>query len=301
MLLLDQDQPLEHPGTQKQSPLYTLAVALPTFTMPIYTEFLKGVRGHLHRYPVDLLLCDLGTEGVDRWLRRLQVRSGVDGLLLVGMPVDAALSKALQALAIPVVLVGMPSRQFDSFCWDDVLGAAAAVRHLIAEGHRRIGMIVSHEGSFGVRDRMLGYRQALQEAGIPYRRRMLRRGVTAKHRGCSEEAGYEAMEHLLKKPSPVSAVFASNDVLAVGAWKALQDRNLAVPEAVAVVGYGNIKMSRYLDLSSVDQGMRDVGHRATELLLQRIMGTYNRPPIATRIIPRLIIRKTSKIPWQAVR
>jgi LacI family transcriptional regulator len=276
-----------------QKQLSTLAVAVPTFTMPIFTELLKGVQSDLRQHQIDLLLCDLGSTEMRLRLRRFMDRGAVDALLLGGMPVDDDLAQELESLGTAVVLVGAASPRFDSYWWDDVAGARTAVDYLLAQGHRRIGMLAAGEGAFGSDGRLQGYRVALEAAGLPFEEGLVRRGQTRKHLGSSEEAGYEAMQSFLEAAAGVTAVFAGSDVLAIGAWKAAQDRGVAVPEALSLVGYENIKVSRYIGLTTVDVEMQTIGEQAAELVVKRMLGQTQDAPASHQIHPKLIVRKTS--------
>lgn len=271
----------------------TLAVATPTFTMPFHNELLKGIRSRLRTHEIDLLLCDLGSTGQHQRLLSFLKRGTVDGLILVGVTVDGKIAHELKALRAAVVLIGVRHDAFDSFFWDDVAGARGAVEHLLGSGHRRIGLISAHTKSPVQDARVQGYREALAGAGIPFDPEIVKTGRTEKHAGFSEEAGYEAMLQLLEAEPRPTAVFASSDVQAIGAWKAIRDAGLSVPGDVALVGYDDIKTSQYIGLTSVDQGMHSVGEEATELLLSRVQSTEAGPPVARQITPRLNVRDSS--------
>lgn len=282
--------------TLAQKRTQTLAVAIPTFTMPYHNELLKGIRMRLRDHHIDLLLCDLGSTNHNVALFNFLKRGAVDGLLLVGVPVDDRIAYELLALHAPVALIGSGEHEsFDSFVWDDTTGARQAVEHLHESGHKRIGMIVAHLSS-PVQDRRLeGYKQALEASGLQFDPEVVRGGRTPKHAGFSEEAGYEAMQELLAVEPRVTAVFASSDVQAIGAWKAIRDAGLRVPEDIALVGYDDIKTSEYIGLSSVDQGMHEVGEEATGLLLKRVrQENSEQPPVLRRVVPRLIVRDSSR-------
>lgn len=272
----------------------SLAIATPTFTTPFHNEMLKGVRLCLRDYDIDLLLCDLGWDNVHRTLMNFLKRGTVDGLLLAGLPEEEKIAAELKALGAPVVHIGYQWEEFDSFYWDNVAGARAAVNHLIKQGHRRIGMITTHSQSTLQDQRVMGYREALEASGIEFDVSLLHSGRTAKHAGFSEEAGYEAMQSLLEINPPITAVFASSDVQAIGAWKAIRDAGKVVPDDVAIVGYDDIKTSKYIGLSSVDQNMHDVGQQATQLLIQRVMGINTDEKVSVLITPRLNVRESSR-------
>ncbi len=272
----------------------SFAVAIPTFTMPFHNEILKGIRFRLRNHDIDLLLCDLGSKSPHQTLMNFLSRGAVDGLLLVGVPVEDRIAQELRALHAPVVLIGTRHQDFDSFYWDNRAGAAAAIDHLAALGHEHIGIITSHTPSSVQDERLQGIEAATKKAGLSFGPEMVFTGQTEKHAGFSEEAGYEAMEQILKESPNITAVFAMSDVQAVGAWKAVHDSDREVPADVAIVGYDDIKSSYYIGLSSVDQRMHWVGEEATGLLLQRMQGADDDQPVDRLIVPEMIARTSSK-------
>ncbi len=272
----------------------SIAIAIPTFTSPFHNELLKGVRSKLLGQEHDLLLFDLGSRSPLERLLNMLNRGAVDGLLLAGVPVDEKLGPELKPLQAPVVLVGHHHTKFDCFYWDNSIGAKAAVAHLVEQGHRRIGMIRAYTDGYLQLKRIAGYRQALDEAGIPFIESLLQSGTTEKHAGFSEEHGYEAMLRLLAIDPPVTAVFASSDVQAIGAWKAIREAGKTVPDDIALVGYDDIKTSKFLGLSSVDQNMEGVGQDAAERLLYRLDHPGTEDRIERLIIPELRVRESSR-------
>lgn len=271
----------------------TIAVAVPTFTTPFHNELLKGVRDRLDDEDVDLLLSDLEWEAPKRTLRNFLEGGAMDGLLLVGVEVDEELVDELSMLGVPVVLIGAKVKEFDSFYWEDQSGAALAVNHLIDQGYTQIGMITTPHDNRIRNDRISGYRQALEGAGIEFDPDLVVHGHTEKHDGFSEESGYEAMQGLIALDKPVEAAFASSDVQAIGAWQAIREEGLEVPDDFAFVGYDDIKVSRFIGLSSVAQNMHDVGSDATDILLSRLNQSGPEQFVSRLIEPELRVRKSS--------
>jgi LacI family transcriptional regulator len=271
----------------------TLAVAVPTFTTPFHNELLKGVRDRLDDEDVDLLLCDLEWEAPKRTLRGFLEGGAMDGLLLVGVAPDEEMAEELSMLGVPVVLIGTHLDGFDSFYWEDKPGAKLAVEHLLDEGHTRIGMITTPHNNRIRNKRVAGYRQALEEAGLAFDPDLVVHGHTSKHDGFSEESGYEAMQKLLALDTPVQAVFANSDVQAIGAWQAVGEAGFEVPEDFAIVGYDDIKVSRFIELTTVAQHMYDAGNEATNLLLSRLVQSGPDEFVSRLVEPQLQIRKSS--------
>lgn len=276
----------------------TIAVAVPTFTTPFHNELLKGVRSRLGEVDIDLLLCDLKWAAPEATLMNFLNRGAMDGLLLAGMPVDEQIATELVQLGAPVILVGGRWDELDSFYWDETTGARMAVEHLIDEGHTRIGMITTHFESSLRNARVQGYKEALENAGLPFHEEWIAVGRTEKHAGFSEESGYEAMQALLDIDPPLTAVFASSDVQAIGAWQAIRHEGMEVPDDYALVGYDDIKISRFIGLSSVAQNMHDVGEQAADRLLNRINKTVTTEDgfVSQLVVPELVVRKSSQQP-----
>lgn len=275
-----------------QQETHSLAVVMPSFTSLFFVELLKGVKDELKEHDIDLLLCNLGSISPYQTLYRFLNRGAVDALLLCALPVDDQLERELVKLHAPVVLVGVANSNFDSIYWDDEHGAELATRHLAEIGHKRIGMITSHAWSYTTSSRIAGYRRALEAAGFPFESELVVAGDTTKHAGFSEEAGVEAMHKLMSLPNRPSAVFVSSDVKAFGAWCAARDLGLRVPEDVALVGYDNLKLSRFLGLTTIDQQMYNVGRSAARRLFHR-MRSQIEDRVSNEILPPLIVRRST--------
>lgn len=276
-----------------QRHILSIAIAIPTFTTPFHNEFLKGVRTTLLHRELDLLLFDLGSRDPLGTLLRVLKRGAVDGLLLAGVPVTVELAMELRSLRAPVVLVGHHHTEIDCYYWDNAAGTKAAIGHLVAMGHERIAMIRAYTDSHLQLQRVRGFCTALKAGGLVADESLIQSGTTKKHGGFSEEHGFEAMQRLLRLRPVPTAVFASSDVQAIGAWKAIRESGLTVPGDIALVGYDDIKTSYYVGLSSVDQDMERVGRLAAERLLFRLDNFGTRERVDHRVIPELRIRESS--------
>jgi len=276
-----------------QQGLPTLAIAIPTLTTPFHASLLKGIRVHLRERDLDLLLCDLGSRERHVALIQFLKRGAVSGLMLVGLKVTDDITADLKSMGAAVSIIGYQHPDFDSYWWDDFEGARRAVAHLASMGHPRIGMIRSASDSRTQVSRIDGYRAALQAASIEFDEDIIVSGCTDKHAGYSEESGYEAMATLAGRADPVTAVFCTSDAQAMGAWLALRERDIRVPEDVALVGYDDVKTSRYVGLSSMDQAMQSVGEMAAMRLIDRLEGAHSGPPSSFCHTPELRVRSSS--------
>ena len=272
-----------------------IAIATPTITTAFHNSLLKGLRTVLADVDeeCDLLLFDLGSSNPLERLRNKLKGGKVDGLILAGIPVSPPLAKELKAFSAPVILIGNHHTEFDCFYWDDSSGAKKATTHLLKKGHQRIGLIRAYTDGYVQLERIRGYKKALKKFKVAFDSRLIQSGTTVKHAGFSEEHGFEAMNELLKISPPVTAILASSDVHAIGAWKALRDAGKRVPEDVSLVGYDDIKTSYYLGLSSVDQRIEETGRLAAQRLLARQKNPADPARLDQKITAELQIRASS--------
>jgi len=276
-----------------QQEFHTIAVALPSFTAPFQNELLKGIRAFLREADQDLLICDLGSKNLEDALHKFLSRGAVRGLLLCGIPINNQLAGELSALQAPTVLVGHSWPAFDSFTWDDEAGAESAVTHLIDQGHRKICMIRAGVDTEMQLARIKGFKNALRKANITIDDSCIVAGKPMYHSGFSEEDGFEAMNTILQIHPDATAVFTSSDVQAIGAISALHQAGKAMPGDVALVGYDDIKTSRFIGLSSVHQSMQEIGYEAAKKLSDRLEGIASDAPSCVVVDPVLEVRFSS--------
>lgn len=213
----------------------------------------------------------------------------VEALILAGPRLDAA-RIADAAATIPVVLISRASRApgVDSIVNDDGAGAALAVDHLVALGHRRIAHIDGGQGA-GAPGRRRGYERAMRRNGLAG-------GTCAVEGDYTETGGAEAAARLLRTGPPPTAIFAANDLSALGALDALEDAGLRVPRDVSLVGYDNTAVARlrHVDLTTVDQPRHAMGRAAVQLLLERRDGRTE--PRHMVVQPSLVTGSTTAPP-----
>ncbi len=269
-----------------------IAVAVPTFTTPFFNEVLKGVKDEISKLDLDFIIYNTGSEDPEENFKRFVDRGIPDGLVIFSIDITDPVHKRLTDYDIPVILVGSNHPSYDYFYWDNYRGGYIAGKHLVENGYKNIGMIRSHTKSRISDERERGFRTALRESGIELQDKFLVSGITRKHAGFSEEAGHEAVKILKDRDAIPDALFCSNDAQAIGAMHALNELGLKVPEDIGVLGYDNIKISRYLNISTIDQAMYDVGIRA----IQRLSERYKDNSIKVKqtvIEPELIERKST--------
>lgn len=197
------------------------------------------------------------TEAIDHFLGL-----AVEAIIVIA-PIEG-LAKALDLIEVPVPLVAIAAvNEVDEMRVltvqiDQRGGAALATRHLIGLGHEDIVHIAGPAEWYEARARIAGWREALEEAGLPVREPL---GF-----GWDSATGYTVMKGLIDSDELPSAVFASNDALALGAYKALAEAGLSIPGEVSVVGFDNLPSSEFFTpaLTTVGQDFAALGRRAIE-------------------------------------
>ncbi len=235
------------------------------FYNPFYGEFLSSVEYEARKKGFHLLIS--GTEADQKYIQVAQNR-GLDGIIIVGIYPDSFFQE-LKQCQIPIVLV-------DSYCSDhyfhsiginDRHGGYLATKHLIEKGHRKIAFISGMVKENGVNsNRLLGYKDALEEYGIDFDEKLLYLGDT------NFEYGIKAGARLANSKNGETAAFATADILAVGVIKGLKENGLRVPEDKSVVGFDDVYLARITDpsLTTVRQNIAEKGRQAAEIIIQTI-------------------------------
>jgi DNA-binding LacI/PurR family transcriptional regulator len=208
------------------------------------------------------------------FLERALLEQATAGVLLCAAEATLSLSflEALAHRGKPIVFVGLPppeGMESDLVGTNNKGAASELVRHLIAQGHRSIAHLTLFDGT-AIQERLIGYRQALKEAGIPFRPELVISGATD-YQGHILDRG-DMLHRLLSLPAPPSALFAVNDALALEAIHALRASGVRVPEDMAVAGFGG-SQQRETDSSFLTTAVHPwerIGQEAAELLMRRM-------------------------------
>lgn len=189
-----------------------------------------------------------------------------EGLLVINPYADDRFT--LLPHAVPTVFVGARPREesVDSVALDDIGAGRLATQHLLARGHRRIGLICGPAMEDCTQDRLAGYQAALADAGIPSDDALVMEG------DWSATSGYQALTRLLELDTPPTAIFAQNDRMAVGVLRAARDRGLHIPQDLAVIGVDDMPLASYFDppLTTLRQDLYAIGRRAAQLVIQAV-------------------------------
>lgn len=250
---------------------YTLGLITADFSDYFFTQVIVGAEAEARKQGYFFMLCSTERNPDDEpeYLRLLTERE-VDGILFARPSTEEdsrhILSLIQQGVPLVTTAYWLPGEKLTVVDVDNVDGGLQATECLIKRGHRRIGMITGPAGWKSVNDRTEGYKLALSKAGIPFDASLVEYG------DWSYQSGYEAMQRLLAKAPQITALFAQNDQMAIGAMRALREAGRRIPDDVALVGYDDIPAAAYCDppLTTIRQPMQQVGKVATHLLIELI-------------------------------
>jgi LacI family transcriptional regulator len=268
----------------------TLGVLLPDLYGEFFSEVIRGMDDTAQRNGFHLLISRAYADrnGIETAIRAMRGR--VDGVVVMSPDLDAE-SLLNVPSTMPVVLLCSVSRgnEIDSLTIQNCRGAREMVTHLVALGHRRIAIIKGSPRNYDAAERLRGYRIALRDAGIVPDASLELTG------NFTEAGGYAAAIELLAMRMRPTAIFAANDSMAIGALSALRESGVEVPEEMAVAGFDDIPLARYMDppLSSVHVPICELGARAVEILLEGITHKNGHARKRERVSTKLVIRSST--------
>jgi LacI family repressor for deo operon, udp, cdd, tsx, nupC, and nupG len=261
-----------------------IVALLPDIANPFFSEVIRGIEQVAHESGYSVLLGE--TQGS-------LVREQAYADMVAARQADGIITMSPRVPAIPVqgrlpvvnACEYVKDSQVSSVYVDNVTAAGTAVDYLVMLGHRDIAFIAGPPSSPICVDRELGYQRALQRAGIAANPALEAVG------DFSIEAGERAIELLLSRGQPFSAVFCSNDEMAIGAMRALSSHGLRVPEDVSVVGFDDIRFARYTlpALTTIAQPKNALGREATTMLIE-LLNDPAVPPRKRVLSADLVVR-----------
>ncbi|MGH7005037.1 MAG: substrate-binding domain-containing protein, partial [Alphaproteobacteria bacterium] len=214
----------------------------------------------------------------------------VDGVVGVFFTLRATDFEPLLVAGVPVVRIESAKKRGGHLPLDDIFvdsqaAAFAVTRHLIAKGHKAIGMIAGKGGPQSVR--IDGYALAMREAGLTLN--------VVIEEAFSEEGGLRAAQQLIGAAERPTAIFAANDLMAIGVMQAARERGLNIPSDLAVIGFDDISAAKLVTpaLTTVAQFQYEMGKRAAQILMDRLNGSRTEPGTASEMPFRLIERDSA--------
>lgn len=239
----------------------TIGALLPDLYGEFFSELIRGIDLAARAKGLHLLVSSSHGDADEAAAALRAMQGRVDGMLILSPHVDADFLHANLPEATPAVLLNsaLKSAQFDVLNIDNFGGAYAMTRHLLDAGHAGVAFIGGPDDNFDAQQRERGYREAMA-AFAPKATAKIVAG------DFSEESGYHAGRVLAKDSKPVHAVFAANDMMAVGCLRAFAEAGLRVPQDVALAGFDDIPIARYITpaLTTVRVRIADLGRSALE-------------------------------------
>jgi LacI family transcriptional regulator len=267
----------------------TLALVLSDITNPFWTTVARGVEDTANKQGYHIIIgnTDESPEKQEEYLTFL-MKKQVDGFLVV--PASSRSLDALQKRRVPFVVIDrcIPSKQIDSVRGDSVGGAFALTKHLLGLGHRRIAIITGQQFNSTACDRVAGFLQALEEAGL--------KDPPQVYWGeYNQQTGYAYTQQALRSEPRPTAIFATNNFIAIGVIRALREAQMRVPRDISVVAFDDLPAAITIDpfFTVAAQPAYEMGQQATELLLSRL--AENGPEGCQEIVlpVEIIVRSSS--------
>jgi LacI family transcriptional regulator len=249
----------------------TIACIVPDITNPFYPALMRGIQSVTDGLNYDVIAVNTdGTIEREQHFLDWSRQGRVDGIIGVFFNLRARDFKPLVDAGVPVVRIESSKKSGGDLAIDDIYvdsraAAFSVTQYLIAKGHKRIHMVAGKGGPQGVR--IDGYKAALQEAGLE--------PAVALEDTFSEEGGFRAAEKILASEFRPTAIFAANDLMAIGVMQALRERKIDIPGDIAVVGFDDISAAKLVtpSLTTVAQFQYQMGVKAAQILMERLRGS----------------------------
>ena len=246
---------------------HTIGALLPDLHGEFFSEVIRGIDLAARARGLHLLVSGSHGDAAELAAASRAMHGRVDGMLVMSPHIEAQLGRDDLPADLPIVLLNTPTTdtQHPALNIDNFGGAHAMVRHLVARGHRRIALIAGPERNFDAAERLRGYREAMAKH-VPGVEPQIWPG------DFTEQAGYAAGQSLLARHARPDAVFAANDMMAVGCLFALNEAGVRVPQDVALAGFDDIPIARFVSppLTTVHVRIAELGRRALECLVEQL-------------------------------
>ena len=248
----------------------TLGLVIPDIANPFFPEIARGVEDKAKEKGYNVILCntDNDIEKEEGYIEMLQEKM-VDGIIFTSSSRRKNVSQSLLKLQIPVITVdrnieGLKTKGLVRV--DNEIGAYDAVKYMIDRGYKKILHITGPIASRPTRERLKGYKRALESNNIAYDEKLVYEG------SFSSEWGYECIDKIISDDIEFDGVFCGNDLIAMGVIKELKNHELKVPDDIGVVGFDDIYLAVMIEpeLTTVRQPTYEMGYKAAELLINTL-------------------------------
>lgn len=276
----------------------TIGLIIADLQNPFYSKVAQGVEEAARIEGYSTILVNTNeNENDERKAVQVLRSKRVDGMLIHPTQGDSEHILQLRKDGVPFILI---NRHFDEVVPDYIInnntkGAYLATRHLLELGHRNILHITGPDRISSVRERIVGFKQALSEFNVPFDPAMII------HTRLDMQSCYETTLKAFRSGCKSTALYTYSDLLAIGSLRALRELNLRVPEDISLVGYDDIDFAAFLEvpLTTVRQQMYEIGRQAVHLLI-KIIHDRSYEPGKYRVVldPELVVRRSTAKPSQ---
>ncbi|HYD80592.1 MAG TPA: LacI family DNA-binding transcriptional regulator [Paucimonas sp.] len=278
----------------KNDKTHTLGMLVPNSSNPYFAELIQGIEDAAFSLGYSIILCNSYDDPKKQVAYvRVLMEKRIDGLILVSSGSDRELIQLLSDESIPKVLVDreLPGVAADFVETDHEQAGYLATKYLIDLGHRDIACVSGPQDLLSSSARVAGYRRALREA------RIKARADHVVHADFTSKGGFDAFGKLLAQRTRPTAVFAGNDLMAIGGICAAEALRVRVPDDLSVVGYDDIALASYCNppLTTIRQPKREIGALTARALVERI-NDGEAPPRRELLQPTLVVRKSTAAP-----
>lgn len=267
----------------------TIGLIVPDISNPFFPDIAKGVEDRAREAGYNVILCN-ADDNPRKEVESIQLlkERQVDGVILVSSSTKGGHLQKFDSMKIVLVDRELEDMEADTVLCDNIVGSYLATKHLVELGHRDIAIVTGPMELNITRDRLLGYKKALNEKNLEVKDNWIWKA------GFSFDRGYNVTVENIKKGNIPTAIFASSDIAAVGVIAALEQYGLKVPDDVSVVGFDDIFLSTLIKptLTTIAQPTYQMGKKAAELLVGR--GKNKRKKAKRIVLPtRLVVRNSS--------
>lgn len=269
----------------------TLGMIVPDSANPFFAEVARAIEDASFAQNYIVILCNSeGDLEKQQTYTNVLIENRVAGILFVAAGVSTELVNELGQRGVPLVIVDreVPGVEVDTVLTDHAQGGCLATQHLVDLGHRRIACIAGNSEVSPSAERVNGYRRTLEKNGITFDESLVIKG------DFQYESGYEATRQLLSLERSPSAIFACNDLMAVGCISAARELGMHVPSDLSVVGFDDVRLASFTNppLTTIVQPKVEIGALATQMLLERLVD-QEAPPRFKRLDTKLCVRRST--------
>jgi len=272
----------------------TIGLNVADIVNPFFTELVSSIQDYLQEQGYAVILsCATRDNTTEEAQIKLLLDRMVDGIIIAPASDDERLKNMIKSIDIPVVLVDRICEgvSTDSVVVDNTRSVSDLITYLIHLGHKRIGFISGSGDTSTARDRLAGYKEALAREDLPFDQGLVRSGRFR------EGDGYNAAVELLSLPNRPTALFASNNLMVIGAMKAIRDFGLSCPEDISVACFDDFRWADVFEprLTTIAQPVQAIGEQASRLMLERLSGqVVTDMPRRITLASELIVRNSCR-------